>query len=128
MNKDRSSIVYDKTKKSHKDTARETSEMLARPVAPLALGAELRLLGEAHSKVSGKQNWLMKHSIDMTLFLGLIWGIGKIVYFYYPDTSWTIWVKAVDSFLPAIVIILAIMYRLYPLIDVFYSRKKKDNA
>lgn len=106
-------------------TAHETSEKLAVPLAPVALGAEVKVVAEAHSKITGKKNWVAEHSTDLTIFLGFLWCIFRIVYFFYPDTSWTIWVKIIDTFLPAVIVLLAILYRLYPLIDMFFSRNKQ---
>lgn len=113
-----------KKEKTIAKTAHETSEKLAVPIAPTALGAEVKTIAEVHSKVTGKKNWATKHSTDLTVLIGLLWCIFRIIYFFYPDTSWTIWVKIIDFFLPAIFILLAILYRLYPAINMFFSGKK----
>ena len=106
-------------------TAHETSEKLATPLAPVALGAEIKAVADAHSNITGKKSWLSEHSMDVTIFLGFIWSIGRVLYFYYPDRIWTVWVKIVDTFVPILCMTFAIIYRLYPFINVFFPSKKK---
>lgn len=106
-------------------TAHEASEKLAQPAAPIGLGAQISLIANAHSKISGKRNWLTTHSIDITIFIGLLWSMGKIINYYYPDGSWAIAIKMLDAFSPAAIVLLAIIYRLYPYINVFLNSREK---
>ena len=112
-------------KKSRAEVAHKVSEKVAEPVAPLALGAQIKSLAIAHSEVAGKKNWLIEHSTDISIFLGFVWCVFRVVHFYYPDRTWTVWVRFVDVFLPATVMFVAVIYRLYPLIDVFFYTRGK---
>jgi hypothetical protein len=105
-------------------TAHKTSEKLAEPIAPIGLGAEVKVIADAHSKVTGKKSWVAKHSTDLTIFLGLLWCIFRVVDFFYPEVPWTNWTKIIDVFLPAVFMLLAMLYRLYPTVNMFFSRNK----
>ena len=107
-------------KKTH-----DASEKIATPVSPVGLTAGIKLAAKTHAEVTGEKNRLAKYSNEIAIFLGLIWSTGKIVRFYYPDCNWIAWVRVVDEFMPMAVTIFAIIYRLYPHINIFFSRKKQ---
>jgi hypothetical protein len=105
-------------------TARQVSKKLAIPLAPLGLAEEAKTIAAAHSKTRGKDSWIVKYNTDVAIFLGFVWGVGKVLYFYCPDRPWTVWVKIIDTFLPIVALTLAVIYRLYPHINVFFLNKK----
>ena len=100
----------------------EASEKVVQTIAPAAFEAT-KVITKTQSKVTHKDNWFVKHSIDLTIFFGLVWAIGKIMYFYYPDATWTMWVKIIDVFTPVLVVLLAMVCRLYPYVRSFFSKK-----
>lgn len=116
-----------KNTKDNKDkikTTHEVSGKLAETVGPWGLATGVKNVSEIHEKVTGKKNWFTKHSIDIAIFIGFVWGIGKVLYFYFPDSPWTAWVNVLDAFIPITATVLAIIYRLYPHINLFFSKNR----
>ncbi len=106
-------------------TAHQASEKLAMPAAPVALGAQVKLIAKTHEKVTGKKSWVTEYSTAITIILGIIWSFGKILDFHFPDRSWTVWVKIVDAYIPMVLVTCAILYRVYPYINMVFPHQKK---
>jgi len=119
------SISQDKKEKAAVKDAHETAEKIAEPIAPLAMGAQVKFAAKTHAKVTGRKNWLIKHHVDLTIFLGLVWCILRVIQFYFSDRAWTVWIKLIDVFLPAIFMFLSLIYRMYPFINLFSFHKKR---
>lgn len=118
-------IKQPKQKRHYTKTARNVSEKLAQPAAPIGLGAQIKLVGDAYSEVMGKRNWISRHSMDITIFIGLFWSIGKIILFFNPAHPWGQWIMTIDAFAPMCIVCIAIAYRVYPYINVFFQHDRK---
>lgn len=114
--------MNNKNQKNNIKKVHEASEKVVQTIAPAAFEAT-KVITKTQAKVSHKNNWLVKHSIDLTIFFGFIWAVGKITYFYHPDTTWTTWVKIIDVFTPILVVFLALICRLYPYMRSFFNKK-----
>ncbi len=102
--------------------AYETSEKLAQPLTPLV--SEVKSVTESYAQLTGKENWVVRHRIDIGIMIGAAWSILKLLNFFYPESIWFYCLQAFDTFFPITFTIIALFYRLYPYKKLLFSPKK----
>ena len=111
---------------NNKERKKHAQNIVEKVWPSAALSSAVDAGNAAVGKKSAQSDWITTHKLGILITLGILWGAGEIIKYYYPDEKISEILKAFSAFFPIVLSVAAfVYYLLFPYLkNRFYPNKK----